>query len=96
MHRSEPLPGRAKRCLLHVPAGGRVPADPDPGVGAHYDLDLVRETVHRRYDMHEYARIDGPDGSIWFAKDALVGNQDSVGGGQLDMLHRRTSGQVVG
>lgn len=39
--------------------------------GAHYDLDLVLESTHPRYDMHEYARVTGPDGPIWLAKDAL-------------------------
>lgn len=38
--------------------------------GAHYDLDLVLESTHPGYDMHEYARVTGPDGPIWLAKDA--------------------------
>ncbi len=38
--------------------------------GVHYDLDLVLVSKHPDYDMHEYARINGPDGPIWLAKDA--------------------------
>ncbi|NCG18378.1 MAG: hypothetical protein GWP91_05105 [Rhodobacterales bacterium] len=39
--------------------------------GVQYDLDLVIVSDHPRYNMHEYARIQTPEGAVWLAKDAL-------------------------
>lgn len=39
--------------------------------GVRYDLDLVLESNHDRYDMHEYARVQTPNGPVWLCKDAL-------------------------
>ena len=38
--------------------------------GLYYDLDLVLITEDTGWDMHEYARIQTPDGPIWMAKDS--------------------------
>ena len=38
--------------------------------GLYYDLDLVLVSDHPSWDMHEYARVDLPDGPLWLAKDA--------------------------
>jgi hypothetical protein len=38
--------------------------------GLKYGLDVVLRTTDPEWDMHEYARIDLPSGSIWVAKDA--------------------------
>ena len=38
--------------------------------GLYYDLDLVMVTQDTGWDMHEYARIQTPDGPIWMAKDS--------------------------
>lgn len=38
--------------------------------GLRYALDVVLETDHPDWIMHEYARIDLPSGPLWIAKDA--------------------------
>lgn len=38
--------------------------------GLRYALDVVIETVHPQWTMHEYARIDLPSRSLWIMKDA--------------------------
>ena len=38
--------------------------------GIAYDLDLVVVTKHPDWDMHELARVQTPEGPLWFAKDA--------------------------
>ena len=38
--------------------------------GLSYDHDLVLVSDHPSWDMHEYARVDLPDGPLWLAKDA--------------------------
>ena len=38
--------------------------------GLRYALDVVLRTTSEQWDMHEIARIDLPDRSIWVAKDA--------------------------
>lgn len=46
------------------------PALPLQVFGLRYAADLVIVSEHPDWDMHEYARIDLPSGSIWVAKDA--------------------------
>ncbi len=41
--------------------------------GLYYDLDLVIMSNHPDWDMHEYARVDLPDGPLWLAKDSRAG-----------------------
>lgn len=43
--------------------------------GVYYDLDVVLVSEHPDWDMHEYARVQTPDGPLWMAKDA---NRDKV------------------
>lgn len=38
--------------------------------GLRYAADIVLVSEHPDWDMHEYARIDLPSGSVWIAKDA--------------------------
>lgn len=38
--------------------------------GVYYDLDVVLVSKHPDWDMHEYARVQTPDGPLWLAKDA--------------------------
>ena len=38
--------------------------------GAAYDLDLVLVSRHPAWNMHEYARMQTPDGALWLAKDS--------------------------
>lgn len=37
--------------------------------GVHYGLDLVLVSDHPEWSMHEYARLDLPEGPLWLAKD---------------------------
>ncbi len=43
---------------------------------AGYDLDLVLISDHPSWNMHEYARVQTPDGPLWLAKDAREGSLD--------------------
>ncbi|MBX2803651.1 MAG: hypothetical protein KTR31_38595 [Myxococcales bacterium] len=54
--------------------------------GVHYDLDLVLESTHPRYDMHEYARVQSARGPVWFAKDALAATKTQSIVADLDDL----------
>ncbi len=80
------LPGRPvlrppERAAFDAPRPAEVTYVSDPAVdfpvlpvqvwGVAYDLDLVLVSDHPRYDMHEYARVQTPDGPVWLAKDAL-------------------------
>jgi hypothetical protein len=60
------------------PARAAWPAPPVPVWGIGYDLDVVIATHHPSWDMHEIARIDGPDGPLWLAKDARAGSLDQT------------------
>jgi hypothetical protein len=46
------------------------PVAPLQVFGVTYDLDLVLRTRHPDWDMHEYARMQTPEGPQWMAKDA--------------------------
>lgn len=46
--------------------------------GVAYDLDLVMVDRSDAWDMHEYARVTGPDGPIWLAKDARLGTLEQT------------------
>lgn len=46
--------------------------------GLHYAIDLVLVSDHPDWTMHEYARIDLPDRSLWIAKDADVNGDQNV------------------
>lgn len=55
------------------PARAPVPVLPVQVFGLFYDLDIVLVSTHDAWDMHEYARVDLPDGSLWLAKDSRAG-----------------------
>jgi len=46
------------------------PVIPAMVFGATYDLDIVIVTRNPKWNMHEYAMIETPDGPLWLAKDA--------------------------
>ncbi|MEL6346209.1 MAG: hypothetical protein AAFV53_24070 [Myxococcota bacterium] len=48
----------------------RGPLPPLQIFGVYYAVDVVLVSEHPDWDMHEYARLDGPDGPIWMAKDS--------------------------
>lgn len=47
-----------------------LPIVPFQVFGVRYAVDIVLVTQHPDWDMHEYARLDLPDGPVWVAKDA--------------------------
>lgn len=79
----------AERAAFDSPAPARVtytgpakvafPVLPVQAWGLRYALDIVLVSQHPQFTMHEYARIDLPDGPLWLAKDADTrGNQTIV------------------
>lgn len=46
--------------------------------GLRYDLDVVLVSTHPDWVMHEYARIDLPDGFVWLAKDAGMDREQTI------------------
>lgn len=52
------------------PARVGMPVLPVQIFGLSYDLDVVLVSDHPAWDMHEYARVDLPEGPLWLAKDA--------------------------
>lgn len=46
--------------------------------GLRYALDLVLISRHPDWTMHEYARIDLPEGPLWMAKDADVEGRQTI------------------
>ena len=57
--------------------------------GAAYDLDLVLVSTHPEWNMHEYARMQTPDGPLWFAKDARESTLTQSVVADLDDLQTR-------
>ncbi|MCP4442403.1 MAG: hypothetical protein GY810_26145 [Aureispira sp.] len=41
-----------------------------------YDLDIIMVSQHPDWNMHEYAKIQTPDGPLWIMKDAEEGSLD--------------------
>ncbi len=50
--------------------GIQMPILPVTAFGLTYAVDVVLVSQHPDWDMHEYARLDLPDRSIWIAKDS--------------------------
>jgi hypothetical protein len=46
------------------------PVIPLQSFGIYYGVDVVLISKHPDWDMHEYARLDTPEGPLWMAKDA--------------------------
>ena len=46
--------------------------------GVYYDLDVVLVSQHPDWDMHEYARVQTPDGPLWMAKDADMAKVQTI------------------
>lgn len=43
---------------------------------ATYELDLILVSKHPDWNMHEYAKLETPDGDLWIMKDAEEGSLD--------------------
>lgn len=68
----------AAATVTYTDAGPGVPVLPFPVFGLAYDLDLVVVARDDR-DMHEFARIDLPDGeTVWIVKEALLDGRQFV------------------
>jgi len=46
--------------------------------GVTYDVDIVLQSRHPDWDMHEYARIATPSGPLWLAKDSRASDGDQL------------------
>jgi len=53
-----------------VRGGSPIPAPPFQLFALHYLEDIVVETKHPRWQMHEYARVALGDREVWLAKDS--------------------------
>jgi hypothetical protein len=79
------------------------PVAPLQVFGVSYDVDLVLRTRHPDWDMHEYARIETPDGPLWLAKDArapgktqsIVADVEHIEGWWPEVPVERKRGEVV-
>lgn len=60
------------------PARVDMPVLPVQIFGLYYGLDLVLVSKHDSWDMHEYARVDLPDGPLWLAKDSRPDGVQSI------------------
>lgn len=75
-----------ERILVPAPSGATYTSDarvPTPVMplqvfGVPYDLDLVIVDDHPDWDMHEYARVTTPDGSLWLCKDSRAGTLEQT------------------
>lgn len=57
--------------------------------GARYGLDLVLVSDHPSWDMHELARLDGPEGPEWLFKDSAGDTlRQSLVSRRADLAHR--------
>ena len=59
-------------------ADATFPAIPFMVFGVTYDLDLVLVSSHPKWNMHEYARVQTPEGSVWLAKDTRESDGDQL------------------
>jgi len=61
------------------------PVVPIQAFGVYYALDLVIVSDHPDWDMHEYARIDTPQGVVWMAKDSDIHGVQTIIAGLQDI-----------
>jgi hypothetical protein len=59
-------------------ARSSAPVIPFQVFGVRYAVDIVLVSKHPDWDMHEYARLDTPDGSVWIAKDADMNGVQTI------------------
>ncbi|MFT5680142.1 MAG: hypothetical protein ACI8RZ_001047 [Myxococcota bacterium] len=78
-----------------------VPVIPLQSFGIYYSVDVVLISEHPDWDMHEYARLDTPDGPVWMAKDAdralvqtVVADLDHIDRWAAEVAVPRQSGVV--
>lgn len=55
--------------------------------GATYDLDIVLVSKHPKWDMHEYARLQTPEGPLWLAKDTRESDGNQLLVADIDEIH---------
>lgn len=55
--------------------------------GLTYDLDIALVSKHPDWDMHEYARIQTPDGPLWIAKDSRKSTGDQLLVADIDDIY---------
>ncbi len=70
--------GRGSGAVYEGDPHVRFPVLPLMVWGVSYDLDLVIVDKDPWWDMHEYARVQMPDGAHWLAKDARLGTLEQV------------------
>jgi hypothetical protein len=83
-----PVLSPAERAAFDAPVPARVTYTSEPRVafpvlpvqvwGLRYALDIVLVSEHPDWVMHEYARVDLPDGPLWLAKDAGVDYEQTI------------------
>ena len=56
----------------------QMPILPLTAFGLTYAVDVVIVSQHPDWDMHEYARLDLPDRSIWIAKDSDLSGRQTI------------------
>lgn len=64
--------------VTYTSGGSGPPVVPFLVFGVTYDVDIVLQTTHPDWDMHEYARIATPDGPRWLAKDSRASDGDQL------------------
>jgi len=56
----------------------QMPILPLTAFGLTYAVDVVIVSQHPDWDMHEYARLDLPDRSVWIAKDSDINGRQTI------------------
>jgi hypothetical protein len=81
----------------------RIPAPVVPlqVFGIYYGVDVVLVSEHPDWDMHEYARLDTPEGPVWMAKDAdrqlvqtVIADLDPIESWAAEVAVPRQQGEV--
>ena len=71
----DPQPSKARYTGAPV---GHMPVLPLTAFGLTYAVDVVIVSEHPDWDMHEYARLDLPDRSVWIAKDSDLSGRQTI------------------
>ena len=96
------VPAERPSVIYTGPAKVDHPVLPLQVFGLYYDIDLVVVTTNPRWDMHEYARIDTPEGAVWMAKDSdnnglqtIVADREDIAEMVAEMPVPRIQGAVT-
>ena len=63
---------------IPAPPRGTCVVLPLTAFGLTYAVDVVIVSQHPDWDMHEYARLDLPDRSVWIAKDSDLSGRQTI------------------